>query len=273
MSFAIVTACTCFNMFLGLLSLYLAVIGQPFWACLALLASVCFDACDGFLARKWNVASEFGAQLDSLADFASFCLAGGTLAYSWIAASLSANYSLAAYSSDYSSGLYGVIKAVCNGGWQQGGGFEPLSGTFSYAVLVVAFVYICLGGMRLARYNANTDSICPPSFFEGMPTTGAAAILSMFCLADFTATSSCRFSSWSFIMITTLIFAFLMVCRLPYPKLTKMSWLPKWTFIVPIIVALVSLPLSVYLFCGLYLISGPIFFFINKKKLTNTQAS
>ncbi|MGM9998884.1 MAG: CDP-alcohol phosphatidyltransferase family protein [Candidatus Bruticola sp.] len=273
MYFAIVTACTCFNMFLGLLALYLAAIGQPFWACWALLASVCFDACDGFLARKWNVASEFGAQLDSLADFASFCLAGGVLAYSWTAASLSGNYSLAAYSNNYSSGICGVIKAICSGGWQQTGGFEPLSGSFNYVVLLVAFVYICLGGMRLARYNANTDSICPPSFFEGMPTTGAAAILSMFCLADFMAPSSCRFSSWMFIITTTLIFAFLMVCKLPYPKLTKMSWLPKWTFILPVALAFISLPLSVYLFCGLYLISGPAFLFINKKKATDAQAS
>lgn len=266
MYFAIVTACTCFNMFLGLLALYLAVIGQPFWACWALLASVCFDACDGFLARRWNVASEFGAQLDSLADFASFCLAGGVLSYAWNAASVAGTYSLAANNADYSTSLLGVVKALSAGGWQYGGGFAPLTGCFNYFTLFIAFIYICLGGMRLARYNANTDSICPPSFFEGMPTTGAAAILAMFCLADFMAPACCRFSCSWFILGLTVVFAFLMVCKLPYPKLTKMTWLPKWTFALPVLVALISVPLSAYLFCGLYLISGPIFYFLNKNK-------
>lgn len=260
MYFAIVTACTCFNMFLGLLSLYLSVIGEPFWACWALLASVCFDACDGFLARKWNVASEFGAQMDSLADYASFCLAGGALSYAWMAASKSGTFSLAS-EQGYCGGLTGMLTACVNGGWQAGGGFPPLNGWLHYFMLAAAFYYICLGGMRLARYNANTDSVCPPSFFEGMPTTGAAAILAMFCLADFMAPQCLRFSGPLWIACCTLVFGSLMFCRLPYPKLTKMTWIPKWVWIIPVFSAFLSMSVSIWLFCGIYLISGPIYYF------------
>ena len=57
--------------------------GQLQIAATCLLASVIWDAADGFLARRWNVASEFGAQLDSLADMTSFNIAGSLLTYYW----------------------------------------------------------------------------------------------------------------------------------------------------------------------------------------------
>jgi len=41
------------------------------------------DAADGFLARRWHVVSEFGANLDSLADMASFNIAGAVLTFYW----------------------------------------------------------------------------------------------------------------------------------------------------------------------------------------------
>ncbi|MBQ7529949.1 CDP-alcohol phosphatidyltransferase family protein [bacterium] len=265
MYFVIVTCCTLFNMFLGLLALYLAITGSLFWACWALLASVCFDACDGFLARKLNVASEFGAQLDSLADYASFCLAGGVLGYAWAGASWGDGFSLASWAGKgYSSSLMGVIKALYEGGWRTGADLPHLQGCWHYCLLLVAFYFICFGGMRLARYNANTDSLCPPSFFEGLPTTGAAAILAILCLADFFAPTCCKFMNIYGIAIITVILGSLMFCRLPYPKLTKMSWIPKWSFALPLVVALFSVPFSAWFFCGLYLLSGPFYYFKNK---------
>ena len=46
-------------------------------AALGLLACVVFDGLDGALARKFGVASPFGAQMDSLADLSSFGVATG----------------------------------------------------------------------------------------------------------------------------------------------------------------------------------------------------
>lgn len=230
MYFVIVTCCTCFNMFLGLLALYLAVHGQVYYAAWSLLASVIFDACDGFLARRWNVASEFGAQLDSLADFASFCIAGGALAYYWQL--------------------------------PQAGGEALLARLPQPLMALCAFFFICMGAIRLARYNANTDSLCPPSFFEGIPTTGAAAILAMFCIAD----PQLQVFNGTSVAVITVLFAYLMVCKLPYPKVTKITWLPKWAWLTPVPVALYSLPAAIWIFCSIYLLSGPVFYFLNKRQ-------
>jgi CDP-diacylglycerol--serine O-phosphatidyltransferase len=55
-------------------------------AAIALLACVVFDGCDGGLARKFGVASPFGAQMDSLADLSSFGVATGMVSYEWLIA-------------------------------------------------------------------------------------------------------------------------------------------------------------------------------------------
>lgn len=53
----------------------------PFWT-LYLIAGIT-DILDGFLARRWDVESKFGARLDSLADFV-FVLAVGYKLFPWL---------------------------------------------------------------------------------------------------------------------------------------------------------------------------------------------
>ena len=53
----------------------------PFWV-LYLIAGLT-DILDGFLARRWGVESNFGARLDSLADFV-FVLAAGYKLFPWL---------------------------------------------------------------------------------------------------------------------------------------------------------------------------------------------
>ena len=53
----------------------------PFWV-LYLIAGLT-DILDGFLARRWEVESKFGARLDSLADFV-FVLAVGYKLFPWL---------------------------------------------------------------------------------------------------------------------------------------------------------------------------------------------
>ena len=53
----------------------------PFWT-LYLIAGLT-DILDGFLARRWDVESKFGARLDSLADFV-FVLAVGYKLFPWL---------------------------------------------------------------------------------------------------------------------------------------------------------------------------------------------
>jgi len=52
-------------------------------AAMAILIAGVFDALDGAFARLTGTATDFGIQLDSLADLVSFGIAPGMLAYSW----------------------------------------------------------------------------------------------------------------------------------------------------------------------------------------------
>lgn len=84
--FFIVTGCTGLNLMLGMAALFYAAQDLMPVAAYCLLACVFLDACDGMLARRWEVSSPFGAQLDSLADFGSFSIASGVLAFHWFSA-------------------------------------------------------------------------------------------------------------------------------------------------------------------------------------------
>ena len=85
-AFALVNACTIASIMLGLGAVYLAAHGQVRLAALVLLGCVAFDGADGGLARKFGVASPFGAQMDSLADMCSFGLATPLVVYFWMQA-------------------------------------------------------------------------------------------------------------------------------------------------------------------------------------------
>lgn len=83
--FVIVTTFTGLNLFIGLLSLLAAATGSISLAAWGVLLCALLDGFDGSLARRWQVTSDFGAQLDSLADMTSFIIASGALAYYWVA--------------------------------------------------------------------------------------------------------------------------------------------------------------------------------------------
>ena len=71
------------NLVFGMISLMNSGRGCPAAAAWCLLGSEIMDAADGYLARRRHVVSEFGANLDSLADMASFNIAGAVLTFYW----------------------------------------------------------------------------------------------------------------------------------------------------------------------------------------------
>lgn len=54
------------------LLVWLALAGHPEWFLVLLGAALATDAADGFVARRFNMASELGAKLDSWADLAVY---------------------------------------------------------------------------------------------------------------------------------------------------------------------------------------------------------
>jgi CDP-diacylglycerol--serine O-phosphatidyltransferase len=115
-------------------------------AVLLVLAGV-FDALDGFVARATGTTSDFGMQLDSIADVMNFGCAPAMLLY-----------------------CYGFV--------QVGVGHPTLLRMGGMA----CFIYVACGAMRLARFNVNVGRT-DPRYFVGMPITAGAACVASVVLA------------------------------------------------------------------------------------------
>jgi CDP-diacylglycerol--serine O-phosphatidyltransferase len=84
LKFAVANGCTVASLVLGMSAAFLAIRGNLVLAACALLACVAFDGLDGALARRFGVASPFGAQMDSMADLGSFGVGTGIVVYQWL---------------------------------------------------------------------------------------------------------------------------------------------------------------------------------------------
>ena len=123
------------------------------WAAIAILFAIPFDALDGRIARMTNTASEFGKELDSLADAITFGVAPSLLALIW--------------------GFHFLPDSINPQLLQhlhQGGAF-------------ICFLFLIGGVSRLARFNISQDA--QPrnpgrpgrKYFVGMPIPAAAGLL------------------------------------------------------------------------------------------------
>ena len=123
------------------------------WAAIAILFAIPFDSLDGRIARMTNTASEFGRELDSLADVITFGVAPSLLAFIW--------------------GFHFLPQSVNPSLRQhliQAGGF-------------ICFLFLLSGASRLARFNISPDA--QPrnpgrpgrKYFVGMPIPAAAGLV------------------------------------------------------------------------------------------------
>jgi CDP-diacylglycerol--serine O-phosphatidyltransferase len=122
-------------------------------AAIAIGVGVFTDGMDGRVARMTNAVSEFGREIDSLADVITFGVAPATLAFAW-----------------------GIrFQAVPAQSWL--GDLLPMMG------YLVAFLYLTCGAARLARFNVqkNPKPKNPGrpgrGYFVGLPIPPAAGML------------------------------------------------------------------------------------------------
>jgi CDP-diacylglycerol--serine O-phosphatidyltransferase len=123
------------------------------WAAMAILLAIPFDALDGRIARMTNTCSDFGKELDSLADVITFGVAPSLLAFVW-------GFHF----------LPDTIHPVVHQHLVQAGGF-------------LCFLYLIGGASRLARFNISHDA--QPrnpgrpdrKYFVGMPIPAAAGFI------------------------------------------------------------------------------------------------
>ncbi len=132
------------------------------WAAIAILFAIPFDALDGRIARMTNTTSEFGKELDSLADVITFGVAPSLLAYIW--------------------GFHFLPESINH----------QLRQDIVHAGAFICFLYLIGGASRLARFNISHDA--QPrnpgrpgrKYFVGMPIPAAAGLLAAtvhFCSA------------------------------------------------------------------------------------------
>lgn len=74
---------TTMNMFFGFYAIVHSIMGDYLQASYAIVAAAVFDLLDGRVARMTSSTSEFGAELDSLSDLVSFCVAPSILLFLW----------------------------------------------------------------------------------------------------------------------------------------------------------------------------------------------
>jgi len=139
--FNIANLVTYLNITMGVMAIYFIVKGDFFTAIvLAWVGGAC-DIADGKLARKYNLSTEFGIQLDSFADFLSFVVMPAFLLF----------YAVKQY-----VGISGVEELV----------------------LGLVFIWYIINGLRrLVEFNLKVDVGEVEKFFEGVPTPLGAILL------------------------------------------------------------------------------------------------
>ena len=165
-AYALPTLFTAGNIFLGFLSILasfrgamMAAVGgagaaeQFGVAAKAIGAAVVLDGLDGRIARMTNTTSDFGREMDSLADVVSFGMAPAVLAFSWGVQFLG-------------PGMGDKIRSqIFNAGY------------------FISFLFLLCGAARLARFNVQKNPI-PKNpgrpdrkYFVGLPIPAAAAMV------------------------------------------------------------------------------------------------
>src|SRR5438067_3768907 len=174
------------NIFCGYYSIISTLRGQWDYAAILIGIGYILDGLDGRIARLTKTASDFGLQLDSIADVITFGVAPAVLAFSW--------------------------------------GFGPSEGIEGSAARHVhqlgslaSFAFVVCGALRLARFNLQAKKPSETSskrYFVGLPIPAAAGMI--VAVVHFFKTPTLMVGSallWSFLI---LFMAFLMISTVRY---------------------------------------------------------
>jgi CDP-diacylglycerol--serine O-phosphatidyltransferase len=85
------------NLLCGYIAVIRSLEGEFYWAAVALFIAALLDRVDGWVARLTGTSSDFGVQLDSIADMISFGMAPAVLVYAWALAGQPRPWTLAPF--------------------------------------------------------------------------------------------------------------------------------------------------------------------------------
>ena len=137
---------TLLNLFCGSIAVIFAVHNNFVATAVFVFLGIFFDFFDGLLARKLNVQSQLGVQLDSLADMVTSGLVPGIVMYKLISMSVNAP------------------EIVTQSEWNTNFSFNELN----IAPLALIGLFVTLASAyRLAKFNIDEDQ---QTYFKGLPT-------------------------------------------------------------------------------------------------------
>jgi len=131
---------TFMNIASGIFAIYFLTHGSFLFAAIFAWLGGAFDIIDGKIARKYNLSTEFGVQLDSFADFLSFVIVPCMFIY------------------------FAIIDAAQN--------------DLNFIFVSFAFIYYVISGLRrLIQFNIDADAGEVAKHFTGVPTPLGAILL------------------------------------------------------------------------------------------------
>ena len=144
------------------------------------------DGLDGFIARMTHTTSDFGRELDSIADVITFGIAPAVLAYVW-----------------------GVLFV--------GGPAQLTRAGYS-----MAFFFLLCGAVRLARFNVISTTKGGMKYFVGMPIPAGAGFVAATVHLDTEPVRSLPFSiAW---LCLLALIGLLMVSTWRYPSFKQLNF-------------------------------------------------
>jgi len=197
------------NLVCGFQAIRLAAQGRFEMAAWLVLLGMVFDALDGKVARLTKGASEFGAELDSLADVVTFGVAPAFI--------------VAVMSKDLGLAHQRLVGLSC-------------------------LVYVVCTALRLARFNVETTTDDEShQFFKGLPSPAAAGQVASLVILHHHIAEASKFFLIPRILPTIAFFSgVLMVSNIRYPHMVSLLFGEKRSFsdFVYLVIALLLLGFS-----------------------------
>ena len=217
---------TLLNLFSGCIAIIFAVYGNFIIAAIFVCLGIFFDFFDGLLARKLEVQSPLGIQLDSLADLVTSGVVPGIIMLKLIALSVGVN-DFITFENTWSDTIsWNIIKV----------NYVPLIGL----LIPLASAY------RLAKFNLDEDQ---QSYFKGLPVpANTLLILSLPLILEYQQNdviNAIIINTW-FLIILTLVSCYLLNSKIKLFALKFKDWSFKhnavrYIFLILSLVAIIIL--------------------------------
>ena len=158
------------------------------------------DTLDGRIARMTNTSSQFGVQLDSLADAITFGVAPAVLCYQW-----------AFYQFEN--------RLIDRAGW------------------ISCFLFIICAVSRLARFNVQTTGTHDKRYFTGMPTPASAGFVAA---TVYYFPERIAGEIWAIVAVAVMLFlSFLMVSKIRYRTFKDIDLRQPHSYRTIVVIALI----------------------------------